>query len=106
MRNALLIPLLWVCCSCSQAGRIVGAAPADLAQPEGIEVLFNHRDGRRYRSPLTGAWRNGDDLEQTLVDAIDAAESEVLVAIQQLTLPRIAKALIACLLYTSPSPRD
>ena len=95
MRNALLIPLLWVCCSCSQAGRIVGAAPADLAQPEGIEVLFNHRDGRRYRSPLTGAWRNGDDLEQTLVDAIDAAESEVLVAIQQLTLPRIAKALIA-----------
>ena len=95
LRNVLLVPLLWVCCSCSQAGRIVGAAPADLAQPEGIEVLFNHRDGRRYRSPLTGSWRNGDDLEQALVDAIDAAESEVLVAIQQLTLPRIAKALIA-----------
>ncbi len=58
-------------------------------------MLFNHREGRRYRSPLTGKWRNGDDLEQTLVDAIDAAESEILVAIQQLTLPRIAKSLIA-----------
>ena len=89
------IAVALLCCGCSQAGSVVGQGPANLAMPELIEVVFNHNDTSRYRSPLTGAWRNGDDLEGWLVAAIDGANEEVLVAVQELSLPRIARALIA-----------
>ena len=84
-----------LCSGCSQAGSVVGESPAALALPNKIDVVFNHNATSRYRSPLTGAWRNGDDLEQWLIAAIDAANEEVLVAVQELSLPRIAQALIA-----------
>jgi len=58
-------------------------------------VAFNHRDGERYRSPLNGQWRNGDNLEQLVITEIGAAEREILVAVQELSLPGIAKALVA-----------
>ena len=50
--------------------------------PEQIDVVFNHNTRSRYRSPLTGDWRNGDDKEAWLIEAIDGATKEVLVAIQ------------------------
>ena len=78
----------------SQAGSTVGTAPAELAMPEQIDVVFNHNTRSRYRSPLTGDWRDGDDMEAWLIEAIDGATKEVLVAIQELSLPRIAQALI------------
>ena len=81
--------------SCSQAGVVLGQMPIDLTLPNGIEVGFNHRTGDRYRSPLSGDWRNGDNLEQMLIDAIQSAEKEILVAVQELSLPRIAKSLVA-----------
>ena len=84
-----------LCSGCSQAGSVVGESPAALALPNKIDVVFNHNATSRYRSPLTGAWRNGDDLEQWLIAAVDAANEEVLVAVQELSLPRIAQALIA-----------
>ncbi|WP_115022538.1 phosphatidylserine/phosphatidylglycerophosphate/cardiolipin synthase family protein [Synechococcus sp. UW69] len=84
-----------LCSGCSQAGSVVGESPAALALPNKIDVVFNHNATSRYRSPLTGAWRNGDDLEQWLIAAIDAAHEEVLVAVQELSLPRVAQALIA-----------
>lgn len=90
-----LIAASLLCSSCSQVGSVVGQAPLGLAMPERIEVVFNHNAASRYRSPLTGDWRNGDDLEQWLISAIDAANDEVLVAVQELSLPRIAQALIA-----------
>ena len=49
----------------------------------------------RYRSPLTGEWRNSDEMEAWLIEAIDGATEEVLVAVQKLSLPRVAQALIA-----------
>ena len=82
---------------CSRAGVVLGQTPIDLGLPVGIEVGFNHRAGDRYRSPLTGAWRNGDNLEQMLIDAIQSAEEEILVAVQELSLPRIAHSLVAAL---------
>ena len=115
-----------VCGGCSQVGMVVGTAPAELAMPEQIDVVFNHNARSRYRSPLTGE-RNGDDMEAWLIEAIDGTSEEVLVGVQELSLPRVAQALIAakhrgvlvqvilennyrqawsCLLYTSPSPRD
>ena len=84
-----------VCGGCSQAGMVVGTAPAELAMPEQIDVVFNHNPRSRYRSALTGEWRNGDDMEAWLIEAIDGATEEVLVAVQELSLPRIAQALIA-----------
>ena len=84
-----------LCSGCSQAGSVVGTAPADLAMPEQIDVVFNHNARSRYRSPLTGDWRNGDDMEAWLIAAIDAAHEEVLVAVQELSLPKVAQALIA-----------
>ena len=81
--------------SCSQAGVVLGQRPVDLTVPNGIEVGFNHRAVSRYRSPLSGAWRNGDNLEQMLINAINSAEKEILVAVQELSLPRIAESLVA-----------
>ncbi len=80
--------------SCSQAGVVVGQMPIDLTSPNGIAIGFNHRAVSRYRSPLSGAWRNGDNLEQMLIAAIQSAEEEILVAVQELSLPRIAKSLV------------
>ena len=80
---------------CSRAGVVLGQRPIDLALPNGIEVGFNHRGDRRYQSPLSGEWRNGDDLEQMLIDAIQSAEEEILVAVQELSLPQIAQSLVA-----------
>ena len=90
----LLLPLL-LCCGCSRPGEIVGAVEADLPLPPGFSLAFNHRDGSRYQSPLTGQWRNGDDLEQMIVDAIKGANTSLLVAVQELSLRSLARHLIA-----------
>ena len=96
LKNTLgLMTAALVCGGCSQAGVVVGSGPAELAMPDQIDVVFNHNAGSRYRSPLTGEWRNGDDMEAWLIEAIDGATEEVLVAVQELSLPRIARALIA-----------
>ena len=95
IRSFSLVAALLISSSCSQQGRLIGgSAAAELAQPPQIEVLFNHSNNSSYRSPLTGRWRNGDDLEQFLIEAIEGAQREVLVAVQELTLPGIATALI------------
>lgn len=63
--------------------------------PKQIDVVFNHNTRSRYLSPLTGEWRHDDELKTWLIEAIDGANEEVLVAVQELSLPRIAQALIA-----------
>ena len=77
----------------SHSGRLIGTTPAALPLPEGIEVAFNHRESSRYRSPVHAETRNGDNLEALLLSAINAAQSEVLVAVQELSLPALAEAL-------------
>jgi len=74
---------------------VLGSTPAELPLPEGIQVVFNHRDLARYRSPLTDQWRNGDNLEEFIVKAINEAQQEIFVAVQELSLPVIAQALVA-----------
>jgi phosphatidylserine/phosphatidylglycerophosphate/cardiolipin synthase-like enzyme len=78
---------------CGAEARLVGSPPARLPLPEGIEVAFNHNPASRYRSPIDGRWRQGDDLEAFVLSGIEGAEREILVAIQDLSLPRIAQAL-------------
>jgi phosphatidylserine/phosphatidylglycerophosphate/cardiolipin synthase-like enzyme len=90
---AVLLPLT----GCARpAGAIRSGAPgADLPLPPGIRVAFNHRADRRYRSPISGQWRQGDNLEALILEAIGEARSEVLVAVQELSLPAVAEALAA-----------
>ena len=77
----------------SSAGRILGQAPPPLPLPEGITVAFNHREDKHYRSPISGEQRNGDNLEALLLSSINSARRELLVAVQELSLPQLAEAL-------------
>ena len=74
-------------------GTLLGHAAPEPPLPVGIQVAFNQRDGRHYRSPIDGQLRHGDDLEALLIEAIQGAHTEILVAVQELSLPRIAEAL-------------
>ena len=56
-------------------------------------MAFNQREGASYRSPISGQRRNGDDLEALLLATIRGARREVLVAVQELSLPEVARAL-------------
>ncbi len=87
----LLMPLL---VGCSRAGEVVGKADPELPLPPQFQLHFNHRDAGRYRQPLNGQWRNGDNLEDHLIQQINAASDELLMAVQELTLPEISLALI------------
>ena len=91
---AVALPLLLGGCAPSKA-RIEGAPAADLPLPPGIQVAFNQRANQRYRSPISGRWRQGDDLEALILTAIQGAEREILVAVQELSLPQVAEALVA-----------
>ncbi|WP_413441279.1 phospholipase D-like domain-containing protein [Synechococcus sp. MIT S1220] len=92
-KYAFISLLIW-CSACSHPGRIVGAKPAVLIQPHELTVLFNHREQAGYISPISGRWRPGDDLEQALIQAIKSADKEILVAMQEVSLPDVAGALI------------
>ncbi|MFM7314482.1 MAG: phospholipase, partial [Cyanobium sp.] len=78
---------------CTMAGRVLGPGPRPLPLPPGITVAFNHRDDAHYTSPISGERRRGDDLEALLLQAIKGARTEVLVAVQELSLPKLAEAL-------------
>jgi phosphatidylserine/phosphatidylglycerophosphate/cardiolipin synthase-like enzyme len=73
--------------------RLEGPSATALPLPPGIRVAFNHRGDSRYRSPLSGHWRQGDDLEALILEAIHGARREILVAVQELSLPKVAEAL-------------
>ena len=69
---------------------LIGAASVkQLNVPDAIAVGFNHQQHNRYQSPITGEWRDGDDIEQILVQAIELAQHEILLAVQELRLQRL-----------------
>jgi phosphatidylserine/phosphatidylglycerophosphate/cardiolipin synthase-like enzyme len=80
---------------CTSPGQLVGQKAPALPMPEGIRVAFNHRAEAAYRSPISGQRRSGDDLEALVLEAIAGARQELLVAVQELSLPRVAEALAA-----------
>lgn len=67
--------------------------PAPLPQDPFVEAYFNHAESSRYTEPYRQVTRSGDNLEQLVVDAIASARSSVDVAVQELRLPEIARAL-------------
>ena len=90
---SLSAALLLAGCGSATALRLAQPAP-QLPLPAGIRVAFNHRAEHRYRSPISGQWRQGDDLEALLLEAIAEARTQILLAVQELSLPRIATALV------------
>jgi phosphatidylserine/phosphatidylglycerophosphate/cardiolipin synthase-like enzyme len=62
---------------------------------DAIEIGFNHQQHNRYQSPITGGWHDADDIEQIIVQAIELAQHEILLAVQELSAPTIADALIS-----------
>lgn len=80
---------------CSATASYQANEQQNIDQPEGIEVRFNQLSQAEYKSPINGRRRSGDNLERLILEAINSAQSEILVAVQELSLPRIAKALAA-----------
>ncbi|XHX80030.1 MAG: phospholipase D-like domain-containing protein [Stenomitos frigidus ULC029] len=79
--------------SACQQGYSQPARPALLPQDDLIQVYTNHEPAARYTEPYRKQLRDGDDLEQKIVDAIASAQTTVDVAVQELRLPKIAAAL-------------
>jgi competence ComEA-like helix-hairpin-helix protein len=68
--------------------------PAPLPQDPLVQVYFNHSESSEYKEPYRQQTRRGDNLEKQIVDAISQAKSTVDVAVQELRLPGVAKALV------------
>ena len=92
--RATLLLAPWLLTACSVTGELLGQGPAPLPQAPGITAAFNHREGVGYRSPITAEWRSGDNLEALLLQTIRGARRELLVAVQELSLPEVARALV------------
>ena len=67
----------------------------DLPQDEFIQVYFNHRQtGKQtYTDPYRQIERGGDNLEAIIIQEIEAANSTIDLAVQELNLPLVARAL-------------
>lgn len=59
-----------------------------------VKSYFNLREGVSYVDPYTGLEREGDNLEQVILDEIKTAKKTIFVAVQELRLPLLAKALV------------
>ena len=63
LRLSPLLIELAVLCGCSQRGMLIGAASVkQFDVPDAIAVGLNHQQHNRYQSPITGVWRDGDDI--------------------------------------------
>ena len=67
-----------------------------LPQDPAIQVYFNHNQaqGAEYQEPYRQLTRSGDNLEEVIITAIEGANSQIDLAIQELNLPQIAQALV------------
>ena len=70
--------------------------PELLPQDPSLEVYFNHRDisGITYNDPYRKIERSGENLEAVIIEAINDADSNIDLAVQELQLPEIALALV------------
>jgi len=80
--------------SACQQGYSQPLRPSPLPQDDLIQVYTNHEPASRYTEPYRKQTRDGDDLEQKIVETIATAHSTIDVAVQELRLPKIAAALV------------
>jgi phosphatidylserine/phosphatidylglycerophosphate/cardiolipin synthase-like enzyme len=64
------------------------------ARRPNIEVYFNNYNLESYTDPYRGVEKRGHNLEARIIERIDAAKTSIDIAIQELRLPLIAKALV------------
>jgi phosphatidylserine/phosphatidylglycerophosphate/cardiolipin synthase-like enzyme len=64
-----------------------------LEQDESIKVYFNHDRSVEFTEPYRHKTRLGVDLAAKLINAIDSANSQIDIAVQEFHLPNIAQAL-------------
>lgn len=57
-------------------------------------VYLNYSQKSSYTDPYRGIHRNGDNLESILIKEIESAEHSIEIAVQELRLPLLAKALV------------
>lgn len=65
-----------------------------LSQHPQIQVYMNHNESDSYSDRYRRILRYGDNLERILLDNINRADTSIDIAIQEMRLPSIAKALI------------
>ncbi|MEX0272639.1 phospholipase D-like domain-containing protein [Leptolyngbyaceae cyanobacterium UHCC 1019] len=79
--------------SACQSEEVQILRPSPLPQDPQIQVYSNHEPASSYTEPYRLITRDGDNLEQIMIDAISSARSTVDVAVQEFRLPGIAQAL-------------
>ncbi len=67
--------------------------PPPLPQHPQIEAYFNQNPAQQYRDPYRDISRNGDNLEQLLIETIENAQERIDIAVQELRLPKLAQAI-------------
>ncbi len=89
------VAIVWGYWLFSRSQSRIPAQLPQLPQDEAIQVYFNHNQATEFVEPYRRKTRRGDDLGVRLIAAINAAQSQIDVAVQELQLPHIAQALAA-----------
>jgi len=86
-----VMPLItiWIVACQNQSG-ILPVLP----QNSHIQVFFNHNQASRYTDPYRNIERLGDNLERVMIDNVNQAKSSLDIAVQELRLPNIARAIV------------
>ena len=87
------LAFLGISLSACQSEEVQTLRPNPLPQDQQIQVYTNHEPASSYTEPYRQVTRDGDNLEQIIIDAIASARSTVDVAVQEFRLPGIAQAL-------------
>ncbi len=70
-----------------------GIIPA-LPQHPNIQVFFNQNQAAKYTDPYRKIERLGDNLERVMIDNVSKSKVSLDIAVQELRLPNIAKAIV------------
>ena len=88
----VLLTGLYGCQTAIPAPAKLDRIPA-LPQDPLIQTYMNHNEAAEYTELDRPITRSGDNLEQTIIDGINSAQTTLQIAIQEFRLPRIAQAL-------------
>lgn len=94
LRACLICLLALSLTACQQQVKSESPRSTPLPQDPFFQAYFNNESTSEYTDPYRNLTRQGEDLEQKIVENITSANSTIDVAVQELRLPRIAQALV------------